>query len=66
MLVIENAADDCVPQPHARMLLEAAGSRDKSFHLIEGATHFYAGQPELLDESVRTVSQWLASRQLLV
>ena len=65
LLVIENAADDCVPQPHARLLLEAAGSRDKSFHLIEQATHFYAGQPELLDESVSTVAQWLQSRRLL-
>jgi pimeloyl-ACP methyl ester carboxylesterase len=64
LLVIENSADDCVPQPHARMLLEAAGSRDKSFHVIEGATHYYAGQPELLRESIRTVRNWLEARHL--
>ncbi len=65
LLVIENSADDCVPQPHARMLLDAAGSQDKRFHLIEGATHYYAGQPELLLESVQTVQRWLESRGLM-
>lgn len=65
LLVIENAADDCVPQPHAGMLFEAAGSQDKTFHVIEGATHYYAGQPELLQESVNILQRWLADRNLI-
>jgi len=64
ILVIENEADDCVPQPHARMLLDAAGSADKRFHLIKGATHYYAQQPELLDESLQVIQRWLEDRKL--
>ena len=48
LLAIENSADDAVPQPHARIIHDAAASRDKSFHVIKGATHYYQGQPELL------------------
>ena len=51
LLAIENSADDAVPQPHARMIHDAAASKDKTFHLIKGATHYYAGQPELLKEA---------------
>ncbi|HEX7072459.1 MAG TPA: alpha/beta hydrolase [Hyphomicrobiaceae bacterium] len=65
LLVIENEADDCVPQPHARMLFEAGGSADKSFRLIKGASHFYAGQPELMREAALFTRQWLLERNLL-
>ncbi|MBN9427315.1 MAG: alpha/beta fold hydrolase [Burkholderiales bacterium] len=63
-LVIENEADDCVPQPHARMLVDAAGSRDKEFHVIRGASHYYAGQPELMRQAAVLVQQWLRQRGL--
>jgi dienelactone hydrolase len=65
LLVIENSADDAVPQPHARMLFDAAASADKTFRVIRGATHYYAGQPELLAESTQLVRGWLVERQLL-
>ncbi|VTU14907.1 Alpha/beta hydrolase family protein [Variovorax sp. SRS16] len=65
LLVIENEADDCVPQPHARMLFDAAGSRDKQFQVIRGATHYYAGQPELMLEAAMLTRRWLAERGLL-
>ena len=64
ILVIENEADDCVPQTHARLLHDAAGSADKHFHLIQGATHYYAQQPQLLNESVQVIQRWMADRQL--
>lgn len=64
-LAIENAADDAVPQPHTRMIFEAAGSRDKTFRVIDGATHYYAGQPELLDEAASIIRTWLDERDLL-
>lgn len=64
-LAIENAADDCVPQPHARMLFDACGSADKTMKVIAGATHYYAGQAELLQESSLLVRDWLRSRRLL-
>lgn len=65
LLVIENGADDAVPQPHPRMLFDAAASADKSFHVIAGATHYYAGQPGLLAEATTLVRGWLAERRLL-
>lgn len=65
LLAIENSADDAVPQPHARMLYEAAGSADKSFHVIKGANHYYKGQPELLDEAAFLIRDWLQERRLL-
>lgn len=65
LLAIENEADDAVPQPHTKMLFEAAGSADKCFHIIEGANHYYKGQPELLDEAANLISGWLEERNLL-
>lgn len=65
LLVIENTADDAVPTTHPRMLFEAAGSADKTFSEIKGATHYYAGQPELLAEATQLIRGWLVKRQLL-
>jgi pimeloyl-ACP methyl ester carboxylesterase len=63
-LAIENCADDCVPQPHMGLLHDAVASADKSFVRIEGATHFYAGQPELLERAAAEVVNWLRARRL--
>jgi dienelactone hydrolase len=65
LLAIENSADDAVPQPHVRMVFEAAKSADKTFEVIRGATHYYAGQPELLDQATRLLLDWLGERDLI-
>jgi dienelactone hydrolase len=65
LLVIENSADDAVPQPHPQMLFEAAGSPDKTFKVIRGATHYYANQPELLKEATNLIREWLIQREML-
>jgi pimeloyl-ACP methyl ester carboxylesterase len=65
LLAIENSADDAVPQPHARIIHDAAGSRDKAFHVIKGATHYYQGQPELLEQAVELCVGWMAKRGLV-
>lgn len=64
MLIIENSADDAVPQPHAREIFDAAGTADKQFEVIKGATHYYAGQPELLADATRLTLDWLSDRGL--
>lgn len=64
LLAIENSADDAVPQPHARIIHDAAGSRDKTFRVIQGATHYYQGQPELLQQAVEVCVGWMAQRNL--
>ncbi len=64
LLVIENSADDAVPQPHSRMIFDAASSADKSFAVIRGATHYYAGQPAQLAEANALVRDWLDQRAM--
>lgn len=64
LLVIENSADDAVPQPHCRTVFEAAASPDKSFAVIAGATHYYAGQPAQLEQAIVLIRNWLAERGL--
>jgi dienelactone hydrolase len=65
LLVIENSADDAVPQKHPQLLFDAAASADKTFRVIQGATHYYAGQPELLKEATALIRGWLTQRGLL-
>ena len=65
LLVIENSADDAVPQPHPGMLFDAAATSDKSFRVVKGATHYYAGQPELLAEATELIRCWLVERGLM-
>ena len=64
LLAIENSADDAVPQPHTRRVYEAAASGDKDFRVIEGATHYYVGQPELMHRAIDLTFEWLGARGL--
>ena len=65
LLAIENSADDAVPQPHTRRIFDAAASADKAFHVIQGATHYYVGQPELMHQAVDLTLDWLQARKLV-
>jgi pimeloyl-ACP methyl ester carboxylesterase len=65
LLVIENSADDGAPPAHPKMLFAAAASPDKSFHVVKGANHYYAGQPELLAQATQLIQDWLVERKLL-
>jgi pimeloyl-ACP methyl ester carboxylesterase len=64
LLAIENSADDAVPQPHTPRIYAAAKTKDKTFHLIKGATHYYVGQPHLMHEAIDTTLEWLGQRGL--
>ena len=64
LLSIENSADDAVPQPHVGRIHAAAASADKTYVRIDGANHYYAGQPELLAQAAETCLGWLADRGL--
>jgi pimeloyl-ACP methyl ester carboxylesterase len=65
LLAVENSADDAVPQPHARIIHDAAVSKDKTMRVIKGATHYYQGQPELLKQAVDLCVAWMRTRNLL-
>lgn len=62
LLAIENGADDAVPQPHTALVHAAAASADKTMVVIEGASHYYAGQPEQLAQALAACRSWLAER----
>lgn len=64
LLVIENSADDAVPQTHCQEVFDASISPDKTMVVIQGATHYYAGQPDKLRQATRTILDWLAERDL--
>jgi pimeloyl-ACP methyl ester carboxylesterase len=64
LLVVENEADDAVPLAHPRQVFEAATMADRSFHRIDGATHYYKDQPEHLRAAVERLTAWLAQRGL--
>lgn len=64
-LAIENSADDAAPQPHTPAIYASAASKDKTYYLCEGATHYYAGQPDKMAEVVALQREWLEARDLL-
>ncbi len=63
-LVIGNTADDaCLPSQTNR-IFNAIGHDDKEMHLIKGATHYYVGQPDKLDEAVAIILDWLKRKDI--
>ncbi len=66
LLAIEHSADDAVPQPHTQRIFDAAASADKTMQCIKGATHYFAGQPELLDLAADSCVNWMQDRRLLI
>ncbi len=65
MLAIEHSADDAVPQPHTQRIFDACASRDKSLVCLKGATHYFVGQPELLDQAAWLCINWMRDRHLM-
>jgi pimeloyl-ACP methyl ester carboxylesterase len=64
-LMIENTADDGAPRAHLQEVYEACASPDKRYVTIAGANHYYAGQPELLDEATGATLGFLRERGLV-
>jgi len=58
--VLENGADDATPAAHPRRIYELLGSADKRYACLEEATHYYQGQPELLERALSACGAWLA------
>lgn len=65
LLFIENSADDAVPQYHCRSVFDAATTADKQHVIMQGATHYYVGQPDHLDRATALTETWLSERGLL-
>ena len=59
VLVIGNTADDACTPGHTHALHDAAPADGRTLRWIEGANHYYAGQPEKAREAVLVVLGWL-------
>lgn len=65
VLQIENQADDAVPATHNPIIHQALATTDKELVRIDGATHYYIGQPHHLTTCVDTVTDWARRKRLL-
>ena len=65
VLQIENMADDAVPATHNPAIRAALATPDKEYKAIEGATHYYLGQPDHLRQCIDTVIGWSRRKALL-
>ena len=65
VLQIENGADDAVPATHNPAIRAALATPDKDFVRIEGATHYYKGQPAQMQACLDAVLGWVRRRKLL-
>lgn len=63
LLVVENSADDACTPSHAARLMRAATKCPQEHHVIEGANHYYFGQPELAQRAADLVHGWIAKQQ---
>ncbi|ATQ43521.1 alpha/beta hydrolase family protein [Caulobacter mirabilis] len=59
LLVIENGADDACTPSHAARLMAAANNAPQTHHLVQGANHYYFGQPRQGAEAAEITRAWL-------
>ena len=59
-LVVGNSADDACTPSHTERLFAAVAQVGPEMHIVQGAAHYYAGQPDKLAEAVGEVTSWLA------
>jgi dienelactone hydrolase len=59
LLVIENSDDDGVTPSHAARLMAAAKGAPQTHHVIQGANHYYFGQPRLSAEAAEKAKAWI-------
>jgi pimeloyl-ACP methyl ester carboxylesterase len=58
-LIVENMADDACTPSHAARIRAGFTQISPSFHQIDGATHYYLGQPDKVALAVNIVKGWM-------
>jgi len=58
-LVIGNTDDDGITPEHTHRLFEAVSHDDKELRWIEGANHYFFGQPEKATQAAEVCADWL-------
>ena len=64
-LVIGNTDDDGITPSHTKNLYDAIGHDNKSLNWIEGANHYYFGQPDKSNEASLVCKSWLEEKNLI-
>ena len=64
VLVAYGSADNAAFPAHAKALYDGVGHDDKQLVELAGANHYFKGQPELLEQFVDTVVDWLDAHGL--
>jgi pimeloyl-ACP methyl ester carboxylesterase len=62
ILQIVNQADDAVPATHNPIIARSLVAPDREYIEIEGATHYYLGQPDQLAQCISAVLRWSTAR----
>lgn len=65
VLVAYGTGDNAAFPAHGRALYEGAGPDRATLLELEGANHYFKGQPELLEQFVDSVVDWLGTHDLL-
>jgi len=59
VLVVGNSADDACTPSHTQRLYECVAQVPRELHVVAGATHYYAYQPQHLATATGIVAGWL-------
>ncbi len=64
VLVVGNTADDGITPEHTHRLYDGVKHKNKTLAWIEGANHYYFGQPEKSAEAAQVCADWLKAQGL--
>jgi len=64
VLVVYGTADSAALPHHAQEAYDAAPEGRRKLVALEGATHYFAGQPEHLEHAADEIAAWLADEEL--
>ena len=64
-LVLENLADDACTPSHAARIRAGFTQVTPHFHAIDGATHYYLGQPAKVAEAVTHILSWMEENKFI-
>lgn len=64
-LVIGNSADDGITPMHTHRLYDAIAHDNKQLTFIQGANHYYFGQPHKMQEAIAVCNKWLEEQSLV-
>lgn len=65
VLVAYGSGDNAAFPAHAKALYDGVGHDDRELYEIPGANHYFKGQPELREQFVDRVVDWLAEHDLV-